>query len=195
MLEGQGEDTRSAWKNMYALSDMSWEIPLALLFISTNWWENFCDKDIRIGCLYVPVKSYKDTLYRVRTKAYMVASLWKIGLTVGFAFLLVPDMTLLHVAFGDLFNPPYNTNSSFLSDNRNVSYSTISPFFSANGSSASTFMSPATLNIDGVSYCNHSDNSNDHNCIDNWRYFINYLPAILQVRYTQCNERHHCTVG
>ncbi|KAK7477688.1 hypothetical protein BaRGS_00031072 [Batillaria attramentaria] len=89
----------SAWDNAYSLSDMSWEIPLALLLISTNWWENFCDKDLRIGCLYLPVKNYKDALHRVRTKAYILASLWKIGLTFGFAYLLVPDLSLVHVAF------------------------------------------------------------------------------------------------
>ena len=89
----------TAWENAYSLSDMSWEIPLALLLISINWWENFCDKDLRIGCLYLPVKSYKDTLHRVRTKAYILASLWKIGLTFGFAYLLVPNLSLAHVAF------------------------------------------------------------------------------------------------
>jgi hypothetical protein len=45
------------------------------------------------------VKHYKDTLHRVRTKAYILASLWKIGLTFGFAFLLVPELSLVHVAF------------------------------------------------------------------------------------------------
>ena len=92
-------ESGSAWQNAYSLSDMSWEIPLSLLLISTNWWENFCDKDLRLGCLHVPVKNYKDALHRVRTKAYILASLWKIGLTVGFAFLLVPDLTLAHEAF------------------------------------------------------------------------------------------------
>lgn len=89
----------SAWENAYSLSDMSWEIPLSLLLISINWWENFCDKDLRIGCLYLPVKNYKDALHRVRTKAYILASLWKIGLTFGFAYLLVPNLSLVHVAF------------------------------------------------------------------------------------------------
>jgi hypothetical protein len=37
-------ESGSAWDNAYSLSDMSWEIPLALLLISCNWWENFCDK-------------------------------------------------------------------------------------------------------------------------------------------------------
>ncbi|XP_076444026.1 chitin synthase chs-2-like [Babylonia areolata] len=100
------KDSGTAWQHTYSVSDMSWEIPLALLLVSSQWWENFCDKDLRLGALYVPVKAYKDSLHRVRTKAYILASLWKIGLTFGFAFLLVPDLSLAHEAFKDLGDTP-----------------------------------------------------------------------------------------
>ncbi|ESP01302.1 hypothetical protein LOTGIDRAFT_111741, partial [Lottia gigantea] len=84
----------SAWSSTYALSDMSWEIPLALVLISVNWWENFVDKDFRLGCIQIPVKDYKDTLHKVRVKSYLIANLWKVGLTFGFAFLLVPNLSM-----------------------------------------------------------------------------------------------------
>ncbi|XP_055864361.1 chitin synthase chs-2-like isoform X1 [Biomphalaria glabrata] len=98
--------TGSAWQNSYSLSDMSWEIPLSLLLISVKWWENFCDEDLRIGCLYVPVKQFKETLHRCRVKCYILASLWKIGVTFGFAFLLVPRLAMVDKAFSDLLYTP-----------------------------------------------------------------------------------------
>ncbi|KAK0040246.1 chitin synthase chs-2, partial [Biomphalaria pfeifferi] len=98
--------TGSAWQNTYSLSDMSWEIPLSLLLISVKWWENFCDEDLRIGCLYVPVKQFKETLHRCRVKCYILASLWKIGVTFGFAFLLVPRLAMVDKAFSDLLYTP-----------------------------------------------------------------------------------------
>ncbi|CAG5120237.1 unnamed protein product, partial [Candidula unifasciata] len=93
----------SVWNYSYYLSDMSWEIPISLILISIKWWENFWDKvifffvclqDLRIGCLYLPVKLYKDTLHRCRTKSYILASFWKIGVTFGFAYLLVPNLQM-----------------------------------------------------------------------------------------------------
>ncbi|XP_012941255.1 chitin synthase chs-2 [Aplysia californica] len=96
----------SAWQNTYSLSDMSWEIPLSLLLISVKWWENFCDNDLRIGCLYVPIKQFKDALHRCRTKCYILVSLCKIGVIFGLAFLLVPDLAHFQDAFGDVINRP-----------------------------------------------------------------------------------------
>ncbi|XP_059171416.1 chitin synthase chs-2-like [Physella acuta] len=96
----------SPWQNTYSLSDMSWEIPLSLFLISVKWWENFCDEDLRIGCIYVPIKQYKDALHRCRVKCYILASLWKVGVTFGLAFLLVPNLPMIHKAFGELMNIP-----------------------------------------------------------------------------------------
>ncbi|CAL1526679.1 unnamed protein product [Lymnaea stagnalis] len=96
----------SAWQNTYSLSDMSWEIPLSLLLISVKWWENFCDDDIRLGCIYIPVKQYKDSLHRCRVKCYILASLWKVGVTFGLAFLLVPNLAMIDKAFSDLLYTP-----------------------------------------------------------------------------------------
>ncbi|GFR89942.1 chitin synthase [Elysia marginata] len=90
----------------YSLSNMSWEIPLSLLLISVKWWENFCDKDISVSCLHIPVKMYKDSLHHVRVKCYILVSLWKIGVTFGLAFLLVPNLAMIQDAFGDLVNTP-----------------------------------------------------------------------------------------
>ncbi|GFO13532.1 chitin synthase [Plakobranchus ocellatus] len=90
----------------YSLSNMSWEIPLSLFLISAKWWENFCDKDISVGCLHIPVKLYKDSLHHCRVKCYILVSLWKIGITFGLAFLLVPNLSMIQDAFGDLVDTP-----------------------------------------------------------------------------------------
>ncbi|BFY98509.1 hypothetical protein BsWGS_01548 [Bradybaena similaris] len=95
----------SVWRN-FSLSDMSWEIPLSLIFISVKWWENFWDKDLRIGCLNLPVKQFKDSLHRTRTKSYILASLWKIGVTFGFAYLLVPNLQMVDKVFQGIVNTP-----------------------------------------------------------------------------------------
>ncbi|KAK7116523.1 hypothetical protein V1264_002190 [Littorina saxatilis] len=196
LMTGSG----SAWSNAYSLSDMSWEIPLALLLISINWWENFCDKDLRIGCLYLPVKNYKDTLHRVRTKAYILASLWKIGLTFGFAFLLVPNLSMAHVAFKDLMNTP----AEFTRYNGSV----LQPIIVTTGTPLDTTESPILpdmvpshprsaisptenrfmrVDYQNCSIANITLNGllNTTVCttsyIYNWRQYITYLPLLLQV--------------
>ncbi|CAG5126787.1 unnamed protein product, partial [Candidula unifasciata] len=94
----------SAWHTAYSLSDMSWEIPLSLLLISVKWWENFCDKvsNLLVSSFPFHLSLYKDSLHRCRVKCYILASLWKIGVTFGFAFLLVPNLQMVDKAFADL---------------------------------------------------------------------------------------------
>lgn len=196
LISGSG----SAWSNTYSLSDMSWEIPLALLLISTNWWENFCDKDVRVGCVYIPVKNYKDALHRVRTKAYILASLWKIGLTFGFAFLLVPQLSMANVAFKDLLVTPaeytfYNgslLNAEVVMTTRMSMDTTEPPILpdivhvirSPILASEDRFMrvhtqncSVANLSLDGLLNTTVCTTSYTYN----WRQYITYLPLVLQV--------------
>lgn len=74
-----------------------------LHFVNIDFIDLFFQlKDLRLGCVYIPIKLYKDSLHRCRVKCYILASLWKIGVTFGFAFLLVPNLALIQNAFGDL---------------------------------------------------------------------------------------------
>ena len=74
-------------------------LPFVFIFVSI-------EKDISIGCLHVPVKMYKDSLHHCRVKCYILVSLWKIGVTFGLAFLLVPNLAMIQDAFGDLVDTP-----------------------------------------------------------------------------------------
>lgn len=72
------------------------QIAASLVLISVRYWENFVDRDIGA----INIQSFKINLRLGRCKTYIFASLWKIGLTLAFAYILVPNMTPM----GDLFN-------------------------------------------------------------------------------------------
>lgn len=67
-----------------------WEAPVALICVSIVWWENYVDRDIKLGKISIPLGTYKRHLQSVRSKANIGASIWKIALTVAFSFLLLP---------------------------------------------------------------------------------------------------------
>lgn len=67
-----------------------WEAPIALFCVSIVWWENYVDRDIKLGKLNIPLGTYKRHLQSVRSKANIGASIWKIALTIAFSFLLLP---------------------------------------------------------------------------------------------------------
>jgi len=80
-----GTDPRKPqWKS-------SWEAPIALLFTSIHWWENYVDRDIKLGCFKIPFATYKRHLQSVRSKVNIGASLWKIALTITFSIVLLPS--------------------------------------------------------------------------------------------------------
>lgn len=79
-----GSSEKPKWKG-------SWEAPFALLFTSIAWWENFIDRDIKLGCINMPLASYKRHLQSVRSKANIGASLWKIALTIAFSVIMLPS--------------------------------------------------------------------------------------------------------
>ena len=78
-----------------------------MTLISFRYWENFVDRDIGA----IPIQAFKTSLRLGRCKTYIFASLWKIGLTLAFAYILVPNMTSMH----DLFN---NIGNETAFDNR-----------------------------------------------------------------------------
>ena len=71
------------------------ELAASLVLISLRYWENFLDRDI---CSF-HIQSFKSSLMRGRCKTYIFASVWKIGLTLACAYMLIPKMTPMAVLF------------------------------------------------------------------------------------------------
>lgn len=70
---------------------IEWELPIALLLVSLVWWENFIDRDIKCGSYkLVNIKLLKDNITATRIKTNMISSIWKIGITILFAYLFYP---------------------------------------------------------------------------------------------------------
>jgi hypothetical protein len=64
------------------------ELSASVILISVRHWENFIDRDVGA----IAIQSFKQTLRVGRCKTYIFASLWKILLTLAFAYLLVPQV-------------------------------------------------------------------------------------------------------
>jgi hypothetical protein len=72
---------------------IEWELPVALLLVSLVWWENFIDRDIKCGSYkLVNMKLLKDNITATRCKTNLLSSVWKVGLTLLFAFLCYPGI-------------------------------------------------------------------------------------------------------
>lgn len=69
-----------------------WVIPLALVFVSLTWWENFVEKNLKIfGGLTIPLKSWKVRLHTLKQKGCIISSLWNAGVIIAFPFIVFPD--------------------------------------------------------------------------------------------------------
>jgi len=79
----------------------------SLVLISLRYWENFIDRDIGAVC----IQSVKARLRMGRCKTYIFASLWKIGLTFAFVYILIPDMTPMADIFRLLGNETVYSNN------------------------------------------------------------------------------------
>lgn len=72
----------------------------ALLLVSLRYWENFVERDIGS----ISLRAFRVSLQRYRCKIYIFASIWKICLTLAFAYLLVPNMTSMRDIFMHIGN-------------------------------------------------------------------------------------------
>ena len=66
------------------------ELCASVVLISLRYWENFIDRDIGT----IAVQNFKQTLRLGRCKMYIFASVWKIALTLAFAYLLIPQVAV-----------------------------------------------------------------------------------------------------
>lgn len=88
------------------------QIAASLILISVRYWENFIDRDI---CSF-HIQSFKASLRLGRCKTYVFASLWKIGLTLACAYILVPNMTPMAELFNHIGNETAYDNTSVSTD-------------------------------------------------------------------------------
>ena len=79
-----------------------------LLLVSVRYWENFVERDIGS----IPLRAFRTSLERYRCKIYLFASIWKICLTLAFAYLLVPNLTPMRDIFLHVSNETAFDNST-----------------------------------------------------------------------------------
>lgn len=88
--------------------ELSWTIPVSLLLISIGWWENYINKFTNMGKLGMRLREFKHKVRRMRTKIYILASLWKIILTMTLMTVMVTagDKSCMSVLYFDVEYAP-----------------------------------------------------------------------------------------
>ena len=71
------------------LSRYPWAIPFSLVLVSVRWWENYLDRVIRLGRIRKPLLHLAGKVRRSRTKIQLVASVWKIGVSIAMMMICV----------------------------------------------------------------------------------------------------------
>lgn len=67
---------------------VEWELPVALILVSLAWWENFVDRDIKIGDrTIIHMKLLKENIIATRSKTAIIITCWKILVTILFAYI------------------------------------------------------------------------------------------------------------
>ena len=103
------------------------ETIVAMALISFRYWENFIDCDIGV----LNIQNFKHTLRIGRCKTYIFASLWKIGLSLAFIYILIPNMTPMAELFSNIRNETlfseYNETSLEVRDIGNFSSDYVLP--------------------------------------------------------------------
>ena len=81
------------FEEILASFQIEWELPVALLLVSIAWWENFTDRDIKIlSFKLVNMKLLKENIIATRCKTNLITSLWKVLLTLLFAYIFYPGI-------------------------------------------------------------------------------------------------------
>ncbi|CAM4747857.1 unnamed protein product [Rotaria magnacalcarata] len=90
---------------------IEWELPVALILVSLSWWENFVDRDIKIGGrTLVHMKLLKENIVATRPKTSIIMTCWKIIVTVLFAYIFHQGIFNTSVIF------PMSSNNEQLED-------------------------------------------------------------------------------
>lgn len=96
---GVGSKTNGTMLGNFNIEDIlssfqiEWELPIALMLVSLVWWENFVDRDIKCGSFkLVNMKLLKENIIATRCKTSFISSLWKIMVTLLFAYIFHPGI-------------------------------------------------------------------------------------------------------
>ncbi|CAF3905060.1 unnamed protein product, partial [Rotaria magnacalcarata] len=90
---------------------IEWELPVALILVSLAWWENFVDRDIKIGGrTIVHMKLLKENILATRAKTSIIMTCWKIFVTILFAYIFHQGIFNTSVIF------PINGNNEQMED-------------------------------------------------------------------------------
>jgi hypothetical protein len=97
-------------EDLLASFQIEWELPIALMLVSLVWWENFIDRDIKCGSSYklVNMKLLKENIIATRCKTNFISSLWKILVTLLFAYIFHPGIFNLSKVFHTPDDPAEN---------------------------------------------------------------------------------------
>jgi hypothetical protein len=80
-------------EDILASFQIEWELPIALMLVSLVWWENFVDRDIKFGSYkLVNMKLLKENIVATRCKTNFICSMWKIIITLLFAYIFHPGI-------------------------------------------------------------------------------------------------------
>jgi len=150
---------------------LPWEAVTAVLLISVPWWENFMDANCN------RLHQFAENMKRVRVKAYIFVSLWKIGLTLACSFLFLNGGgdSKFHNIF--LHNPivPATVEDDV---------TTVAP--SRNGRSLLQAPQGGGFGVDDYAYevdyePDYDDTVSAAPAVDLWRTLSTYLPVFVQV--------------
>ncbi|KAK3589761.1 hypothetical protein CHS0354_021089 [Potamilus streckersoni] len=67
----------------------AWTIPVSIILISIGWWENYVNRFTGLGAFGTKLKAFKHNVRRMRTKLYIITSLWKVVLTIALMSILM----------------------------------------------------------------------------------------------------------
>ena len=123
VLEGHN-DTTYTETSIVVKNTLQWELPVALVFISIGFWENYVSGEWTVfGKITIPFKQWRSILQDVRETSYVLLAPFKIGLAVLLSRLLTGNADFIFPASGS-FNA---TTSKFDSkaEEVGVSYSLV----------------------------------------------------------------------
>ncbi|KAI3387050.1 hypothetical protein SNEBB_001269 [Seison nebaliae] len=100
------DDTESMTIRTSKRQQFPWEIIVVLLLSTLSYWENYVDRNVKLGKFIIPIGNFKRHLQTIRSKANVGVSLYKIGLTIAFCFLLAPGDKSFVDVFVNLPKPP-----------------------------------------------------------------------------------------
>ncbi|GFO36896.1 chitin synthase [Plakobranchus ocellatus] len=76
--------------------DLYWQLPVTLVFVSLNWWENYVSRDWSLGGYFrLTIKNWRQVLQQTRETCHFLTAPFKLGLVLALGrFLVDADYSL-----------------------------------------------------------------------------------------------------